>query len=302
MITTKQRQARNQGVGASECAAILGLDEYRTAYDLWVLKSELHEVSGEPAETEAQEIGNEIEVTTARLAAKRLNCRLVKPTATYKAANGIMFANLDRQVERSVRGADNCELKSTGFVEGWGDEGTDQVPKRVLVQVTAQMLCSDARVSHVARLLGRWGFSFAMYRVDYSAPLAAVIEERTLQFWECVDKGVPPSNSLPSLDVVTHLKRTPGKVVQIDGACLAAFKAANEARKQAEKNEEQAKANLLAALGDAEVGEGGGLKASFKTINTTRFDVKALEAAEPATYAKYLKASGYRKLDVRECK
>lgn len=302
MLTARQKQLRNMGVGASECAAAMGLDPYRSAYDLYILKSELHEESGEREESEAQAIGNLIEPTTAALAEKRLGCRLVKPTATYKAANGVMFANLDRQVEKSVRGADNCELKSTGLIEGWGEEGTDQIPERTLIQVTAQMVCSDARVSHVARLLGRWGFSFAMYRVPFNERLAQVIESSVLDFWRCVEQGRAPEGSTPSLDVISHVRRTPGKVVDISAAVIANYRAAVATRKEAEAVEDKAKAELLAALGDAEVGQAGNVRASFRTIETTRFDATAFKAAHPEIHAQFVKPSAYRKLDVREVK
>jgi putative phage-type endonuclease len=302
LITERQRQLRNQGVGASECAAILGLDPYRSAYDLYVFKSELHEESADRPESEAQTIGNLIEPTTAALAEQRLGCRLVKPTATYKAANGVMFANLDRQVERAARGADNCELKSTGLTEGWGDDGTDQIPDRTLVQVTAQMVCSDARVSHVARLLGRWGFSFSMYRVGFNERLAQVIEEEVLEFWKCVEGGHAPKNSTPSLDVISHVRRTPGKVVDISAEVIANYRRAVAARKEAEVTEDQSKAVLLAALGDAEVGKAGNVTASFRTIETTRFDAAAFKAAHPDLHAQFVKPSGYRRLDVKESK
>lgn len=302
MITERQRQVRNQGVGASECAAVMGLDPYRSAYDLYILKSELHEDTGERAETEAQAIGNLIEPTTAALAEQRLGCRLVKPTATYKAANGVMFANLDRQVERAARGSDNCELKSTGLLDGWGEEGTDQIPERTLIQVTAQMVCSDARVSHVARLLGRWGFSFSMYRVDFNEKLAQVIEESVLDFWKCVEEGRAPTGSAPSLDVISHVRRTPGKVVDISADVIANYRSAVATRKDAEALEERAKADLLAALGDAEIGKAGNVTASFRTIETNRFDAAAFKTAHPDLHAKFMKPSGYRRLDVKESK
>ncbi len=302
MITERQRQVRNQGVGASECAAVLGLDPYRSAYDLYILKSELHEESGERAESEAQAIGNLIEPTTAALAEQRLGCRLVKPTSTYKAPNGVMFANLDRQVEKSIRGADNCELKSTGLTEGWGEEGTDQIPERTLIQVTAQMVCSDARVSHVARLLGRWGFSFSMYRVEFNPRLAQVIEENVLEFWRCVEDGRAPANSVPSLEVISHVRRVPGKVVDISPEVVSNYRRAVSTRKDAEQVEEEAKAVLLAALGDAEVGKAGNLTASFRTIETNRFDAAAFKTAHPDLHAQFTKSSGYRRLDVKESK
>lgn len=301
MITERQRQVRNQGVGASECAAVLGLDPYRSAYDLWVFKTEKHEETGRAEENEAQRIGNLIEPTTAALAEQRLGVRLVKPTATYKAANGVMFANLDRQVGESRRGADNCELKSTALLDGWGEEGTDEVPERVLIQVHAQMLCSDASLSHVARLLGRYGFQFSMYRVVRNESLMRVIEDKVCDFWhKHVEKDIPPTGSIPSVGVMSHVRREAGKTVTIAADVVRAYMAARDALKAAEKEEEHAKALLLAALGDAEAGSADGLSVSFKAVSTTRLDTEALRSAHPDLFTAFAKASTYRRLDVRE--
>lgn len=303
MITEKQRQARNTFIGASECAAIMGMDPWRSAWDLWALKTEKHEETGEAEESEAQRIGNLIEPTTASLAEHRLGVRLVKPTGTYKAANGVMAANLDRQLVEARRGAPNCELKSTGIVDGWGEEGTDEVPERTLIQVTAQMICSDARVSHVARLLGRFGLSFSMYVVEFNPKLAEIIEGQVCEFWrEYVEKDIPPDKSIPSIGVVSHLRRTPGKVIDLGADIITKFTAARDARKLAESNEETAKAQLLAALGDAEGAKAPGWSVSFRAVNSKRLDTGLLKAEKPDIYAAFEKPSSYRRLDVRESK
>jgi len=39
MLTTEQRAARMTGIGASECAAIMGFDPYRTAHQVWLEKT-----------------------------------------------------------------------------------------------------------------------------------------------------------------------------------------------------------------------------------------------------------------------
>lgn len=301
MITLRQRQLRNQGIGASEIASVLNLDPWRSAYDLWLMKTERHETSDAGAEeTGAQTIGNLIEPTTRQLAERRLGKRIVKPTSTYKADNGIMFANLDGQVEKSIRGADAVELKSTGLTDGWGEEGTDEVPDRVMLQVHGQMICSGAQLAYVARLLGRYGFSFSLYEVPINRDLAAAIEERVCNWWRNhVEKDTPPADSVPSLGAISHVKRIDGKVVDVDPSVVAAFAAARDARKRAEEAEEDAKARLLAALGDAEGGSGLGWSVSFKTIKTKRLDTDSLRSAHPEIHDAFYKASSYRRIDVR---
>lgn len=303
MITQTQasQSVRNQGVGASEVASVLGLDPRRSAFDLWALKTEKQEVSGESDETQQQKIGNLIEPTTAALFEEETGLKLVKPTGTYKAENGIMFANLDRQVGVARRGAPNCELKSTGYTDGWGDPDTDQVPDAVMLQIHAQMICSGSEFSYVARLLGRFGFSFTKYNIPINRDLARAIEDRVCDFWvNNVKKDIPPSDSLPSIGVVSHFKRTPGKTVAIAPEVVAAWMQARDERLEVEKKEDQAKANLLAALGDAEVGECPGLRVSYVTVTSNRLDTNALKAAHPDIVSAFTKPSGYRKLTAKK--
>jgi putative phage-type endonuclease len=299
--TQASKQVRNQGVGASEVASILGLDPRRSAYDLWALKTEKHEETGEAETTQQQTIGNLIEPTTAAVFEQETGLKLVKPTGTYKAENGIMFANLDRQVGVARRGAPNCELKSTGFVDGWGDPDTDQVPDMVMVQVHAQMICSGSDFSYVARLLGRFGFSFTKYNIPRNNDLARAIEDRVEDFWNNhVVKDIPPEHSLPSIGVVSHFNRQTGKAVPIDLGVVQAWMQARDERLEVEKKEDQAKANLLAALGDAEIGEAPGLRVSYVTVTTNRLDTTALKAAHPEIVSAFTKPSGYRKLTTKK--
>lgn len=299
-ITEKQREARAEGVGASECAAILGLSPFASAYDVWLEKTG-KVVREESEQTEAMEIGNAIEPTTAALAEKRLGCKLVKPTGTYKAENGVMFANLDRQIDKAARGFPICELKSTWITDGWGEPGTDEVPEAVMIQVHAQMLCSDARVAHVARMLGRFGFSVSLFRVPFNAELARLIEDRVCDFWQRnVEKDIPPADSLPSPEMVSRVPRVTGKVAPIEDRLIVAFAGARDLRLQAEKIEEEARTKLLTAMGDAEVGQGSAMLAQFKEVSQRKLDASALKAAHPAIVAEFTRTTSYRKLTTKE--
>lgn len=296
MLTEKQRQNREGGIGASEVPAVMGVDPYVSAYDLWLKKT--GKVTDE-FNSEAAEIGNEIEVTTARLVEKRLNVRLVKPTATYKAVNGVMFANLDRQVEKAARGSPNCELKSTGIIEGWGEERTAEVPDRVLIQCHAQMLCSDARVTHVGRLLGRFGFSFSLYELEYNQRLADAIEERVCDFWNNnVLKDIPPPESLPSLDLISRVNRRPGSVAQIPVKLVQDFLEAKGRLAIEEVAVDKCKAALIAALGEAEFGDVPGYDVSYPQITQNRLDGDSLRKCYPDVATKFTKPQSHRRLNV----
>jgi len=299
-LTELQKSSRLGGIGASECGAILGVDPYQSAYDIWLKKTGKVDAEGD---SEPAFIGNEIEGTIGRLAEHELGRRVVRPTSTFKHPNEVMLANIDFMLDQAKRGAEIVEAKSTGIMDGWGEPGTDMVPERVLVQVTAQMMCAGSNVAHVARLLGRFGFSFDMYVVRLNESLAASIEESVCDFWHnCVQKDIPPDDSIPALEIVKAVRRTEGKSTVVKPELVSAYLQANEASKAAEKLCDDAKAALMAAMGDAQLGvsEAGVVKIS--TVNTDRFDAKAFGEKHPELKRQFMVASSYPRLTVSKSK
>ena len=108
-ITELQREKRLQSLGASDIPTILGLNPFQSAADLWLVKTG----QVEPGDmSEAAEIGNALEAGIAPLCETRMGVKLVKPTGTFHAANGVMTANVDRMVGKAAKGSPIVEMKS----------------------------------------------------------------------------------------------------------------------------------------------------------------------------------------------
>jgi len=75
------------------------------------------------------------------------------------------------------------------------------------------------------------------------------------EFWELVIRDEPPEDSQPSIDIIKRTIREPNKIVNVPVELLWDYQDANELRKNAQKLEDICKRELLAALGDAEVGQ-----------------------------------------------
>jgi putative phage-type endonuclease len=254
-ITSEQLIARRSKIGSSDAAAIMGLDPYRSSWDVWAEKTgKLKATADFPSE--AAEIGTALESGLLKLAERRIGRPVVSGGDTFMHGSGILAANVDGMVERFERGAEIVEAKDTGVAEGWGEAGTDQIPNRVLIQVTVQMACSDSHVAHVVRLLARFGHSLEMFRVAFNPRLAVMILEECQHFWDShVKADVPPSGVLPSMTTLKEFVRVPAKVVSIPAAIVQDWRAEDAAAKTATKRADAAKAKVLAALGDAERGE-----------------------------------------------
>ena len=298
-ITELQREKRLQSLGASDIPTILGLNPFQSAADLWLVKTG----QVEPGDmSEAAEIGNALEAGIAPLCETRMGVKLVKPTGTFHAANGVMTANVDRMVGKAARGSPIVEMKTTGMAEEWADG----VPSRVCVQIAAQFICTESHAATVAVLLGRFGFKLELHEVsmdeDGMIDLCRVVEDRACEWWENhVVKGDAPQDT-PSMDFLKIRRRESGKSVPISSLLCKEFEAARKAAAQAEKLADECKARLIAALGDAEVGEGDGWSAKYTAVNTKRFDTDGFKTAHPDLAAQFVKESSYRKLTVKEAK
>lgn len=295
MITAKQGTDRTKGIGSSDVPTILGLSPWSTPYDLWLMKT--GQVPG-VEENEAMRMGSMLEPAVLLLAAHRLGARVVKPTSTYIGAEPFMRANIDGMVGIAKRGSDIVEAKTTGRPDGWGEEGTDQVPEMVKAQVMFQMACASSGVAHVACLIGDYGLRLKMYRVAFCSDYAGYIDERIRAFWDCVQTRTAPEGTA-SLEVLKRIQRTDdAPVVDIDPSLFQADADAHAVLKVASEFAESRRAALLMALGQSRKGEGGGYSVRISSVETSRFDAKSFADANPEEVSKWMIASGYNRVTV----
>jgi len=266
-ITDRQKENRKRALGASDIPAILGLDPFRSPFEVYAAKTD--KIADPDEASEAAEWGTLVEPSLRSWAARMLGKPVVAPTGTFVHQTiPCMIANVDGLVEKSQRGSQIVECKHTGMwgpLGGqWGEEGTDQVPERVMVQVHAQMACAGSSVAHVvAQIMRKQGWP-AMYYISRSEALIRAIEEEAAKFWERhVMADIPPEIDLenqftvPSMDTMASLSRNDLKCIEIDPSLIEQFNTAREARLDAEKREEAHKVKMLAAMGDARMATGG---------------------------------------------
>lgn len=298
MITEKQRQSRAKGIGSSEAGVIMGVDRWSTPYDLW-----LHKTGRVPPieNNDAMRLGTILEPTLLQLAGERMNKRVVRPSSHFVGHLPIYRANIDGMIETAQRGSDIVEIKTTGITEGWGTEGTDEVPEQVKVQVSYQMACASSNLAYVACLSGAFGLSFKIYRIPYDADFCEYILERVGAWWNkhiVLDEPPPEAGSLETLK---NVSRNDSSIV-LPLSLFEAEAAAKEKLKSAEEEYETAKATLVTALGDAKKGTCGGYSVTMTDVATDRFDRKAFELENAELAKQYIVPSGFKRIDIRKKK
>ena len=98
MLTEAQKESRKQGLGATDCAVVMGLSPYKTRYELWLEKTGQSE--DQPILSDDRlHLRHAHEETIAREYARRNNVKLRRVNQTvYHKRLPFMFCNLDRVI------------------------------------------------------------------------------------------------------------------------------------------------------------------------------------------------------------
>ena len=255
-ITTRQRELRRNHLGSSDMAAILGVSPYSNAYNIWLDKT--GQLEEQPA-NDAMVAGNRFESGVLEFAEGQLGKLRKGGVRTNKTY--YLKSHMDAVV---IEPQEPVEAKTGGLfgplVGNWGEPETDEVPEWVIVQCHVHMMCmNDTDVCHVPTFLGGRGFN--MYHVYRDHDICDAIADHAVDFWENhVVNRVPPPNEIPSLSVIKRIRHTPDKITEVDPALVEEWQRSKLARLDAQKLEDIAKAQLLAAIGDAEAATYGDSK------------------------------------------
>lgn len=269
MITQKQLAERQNHLGGTDLPVILGIDPYKSPYELWLEKT--GKVEPEEKSTAAQLAGHILEDGLLKFAAislgpitKRGTERRIQGTPIKVHIDGIVVSTHEP-----------VEGKTVGVVYGgyheWGAPNSDEVPHKVTIQCQGHLMAigNNTRICHVPTILyGRGGF--VMYFVPRDDEIIKIIGEQAIKFWELVQKDIPPDERAVSYAVAKRIRRVAQKSITLEPDEVLPYLKAKEELKTAEKTEEALKATLLDKLGDAEVAYIEGLNKSVTFYQQSR--------------------------------
>lgn len=262
MISDEQRARRRNHIGSSDVAAIVGLCPYRSAADVYI--SKVHEQ--EDAVHEWHEAGNRLESCVMDWMEETQQVSINRDIE-ISTPGEVLSCNLDGMVHGDN---DVVEAKTTGIVgpiQGlWGDEMTDQVPRHILIQCQHQMGVVGTDVAWVPALIG--GRGFTLYRINRNDKLISVLQSRCLHFWnEYVKRRrLPTDCPPPRMDLLKSVVRDDSAefVMPLPDDPIDRYIEFKDMRLLMEKEEERAKREVLAYMGDASHAEWSGGTVTYK--------------------------------------
>lgn len=309
-ITPEQREQRRGYLGSSDMAPIMDLSPYKqTGVDIYWSKV-AEKLPDE--ETDCQSVGTWLEGPLVEWAAEELGVEVttdpddLRKVATVGDGAGVFAANNDALILGKDAGIE-AKFASGDLAKGYGEAGTDEIPDHVIVQTQHQMYCSDLQVVYVALATpSYYGLDRRMYTVPREDALIEQLVTFGMDWWNkyVVTKTPPGPNATPPLYVLKALHREKGKVVDLGeiGADLVEFFEQYKAEeKECKSRKDKKKAEIIFALGDAEIGKlPDGRRVTYEAHDTNRFDMKGFRAADPTLAAKWTKTTSSRTMYIKK--
>jgi len=261
MLTTEQLKAREGKIGGSDAAVTCGLSRWQTPRELYYIMR--GEMPADPIDPINAFLGHQLEPMVVNWYVEQTGNKVRNTNRTYRnTLYPWAVAHPDRMLvpygaQRRRRG---LEIKTAATPEGWGLDGTDEIPDEALMQVIHYMEIVKAGAWDVAVffLVSR---EFRRYTInrDPEVGLQLMSAERT--FMEYVKAGTPPGWDFDHGTTLELMKRvypgTDGTSVTLDKQVDHWWDVLEDARKRRAQYQavvDGAKAHVLAEMGEHSLG------------------------------------------------
>lgn len=295
----KERQC---GIGGSDVGAILGVSKYKTAFEVYLEKTEPITEVGE--QSESAYFGDIFEDVVAKEFEKRTGKKVRRDRKHYKHKEyPFMVANIDRRVvgENAIL---ECKIANQFLANDWEGE---EIPASYLLQVQHYLFVTEAELGYIAVLIG--GQKFIWKQVQRDEELIEMIIEAENEFWKMVEDKTPPpldgSSAAEKYLLEKYSNAEVGKIEELGLEYKDKIKNLFELKYQKDLLDTQIKEienQIKFELKDAEIGFVPGYSVSWKNVSSNRVDSKKLRVEYPDIYKEVLKESKSRRFSIKEDK
>tara|TARA_Y100000034_G_C6817771_1_gene368060 strand:- start:190 stop:1101 length:912 start_codon:yes stop_codon:yes gene_type:complete len=260
-------QARKKGIGASECAAVLGYSNWQTALSVWEKKVspdvDAQETSpmcewGHRHEWSIGEKFCEVfdaEQLSTDTGIKDIELVDLGKYATAWRENEPLFCTPDRVIVGVAAETPIAALEIKTAYYDRGKEWNDRIPREYRCQLQHAMYCLGVDYGYYAVLIN--GYDFRWYKDRRHDKFLSMAIPRMLDFWEMVKAKVPPDPSWQKVDsqALARIHGDPQEeVVDLPEELQEAYREIESYEnliKATERKRDQRKNDVRAAMGNA---------------------------------------------------
>lgn len=178
---------RNEFLGGSDIAAVMGMSRWKTPLKLWAEKTgklPLPDLS----DVEAVELGTDLEEFVAKKFTQKTGKVVRRSPKYYQHPD---YPYMVAHVDRLVTGTDELlECKTASFFkkDEWEN---DDIPQEYILQVMWYLGITGRKIGHIAVLIG--GQSFKYKQIEFDSELFETMVEAAKEFWQHVKDDTPPA-------------------------------------------------------------------------------------------------------------
>jgi putative phage-type endonuclease len=293
---------RQSGIGGSDVGAILGVNKYKTPFEVYLEKTE--PITEVREQSESAYWGDQFEEVVAKEFEKRTGKKVRRDRKHYKHKDyPYMVANIDRKIvgENAIL---ECKTANQFLANEWEE---DEIPASYLLQVQHYLFVTGAELGYIAVLIG--GQKFIWKEVTRDEELIQMIIEAEKNFWKMVQDKTPPvldgSSAAEKYLSEKYSSAEVGKFEELGLEYKDKIKNYFELKDQKDLLDTQIKEienQIKFELKDAESGFAPGYSISWKNVSSNRVDSKKLKAEYPDIYKEVLKESKSRRFSIKEDK
>ena len=302
-------KCRQDGIGGSDVAAIMGLNKYRTPLDVYISKVEEIPETDNLADNEFIYWGNVLEDVVAKEFQRRNpEYKVFKSSYMWQhPEHKFMVANVDRLLYHPEHGWGVLEIKTASEYRNSHFDG-DEIPEEYLLQIQHYLgAIPELKYSYMAALIG--GNKYKDFRMERDEELIETLTILEKDFWENhVLAQNPPE--IDGSEAATELLKTlygpenaePGtEIIQLENSSekwLVEYNQAAEEEKAAKIRKENAINHLKQEMGNYQKAILGDKKIKWSIVNSNRFDQKKFKEDHPELAEKYIKQSQSRRFSI----
>ena len=319
-IHAQQMAAHDKCIGGSDVSGILGLNKWKTPYDVFISKTQPVD---HDAASEAAYWGSTLEEIIAKEFQKRTGLKIQRVNKTIRIGEGgWQGANIDRAIVNTdiagtVRFKDDrlttdaiLEVKTCNAFAAheWGPSQLDEIKTGKVVtahgiplayecQIQWYMGITKTATCYVAVLIG--GQDFRVYKVPFNEMIYKDIQRICQAFWQnnVLAKVAPePANAE---EVLKQFPISNGDTAEADNkvsSIISSYRNLAGQIKQLTEEKDDLQSQIIAAIGEKDgLTIAGNLACTYRTTFTNRFDTAGFKKAHPDLYSKYTKQSSSRR-------
>lgn len=278
-------QYRQEGIGSSEVATILGLNPFETPYELWRRKKGL---DAPKEENFAMKAGHYLEDAVSMFWHDETGRDIIK-----RSAIDWLILNTDKPYmrvspDRTYWLSDSRKNSDKGILECKTTQMTvdeDDLPKHWFCQVQYQLGVAEMQQGSLAWLCS--GRQFGYKDIALVPEFFAWLEEEVTKFWvDNIQGNIEPDATSVADVLLKYNRHTDGKVIEVADDIYTAvndLKALKEEIAKLDEQKEALESKIKLGFGDAEaISYGGQTIATWKAPKPSeKFDAKAFTKAHP---------------------